>query len=284
MRPAPPSLLQLALALLLAAAPGPGWAGEPSLAAAPPPPSPLAPDLRPRLTLDFSTHAWWTGGLLVVAGGTQLLSDRLAPPACRWCEPPQVDRWARHQLLWSDTKGATAIGNGLIVVVPVGAAVALGFMAHADGAGFREGAEDLLVMSEATAVTLVLMQAAKFSAARLRPDAWAGSGSKTANSRMSFFAGHSSTAFAVAASATQVLRLRGRKGWGWFAAAAFTGAAASGYFRIASDNHWTSDVVAGALVGTAVGLSLPPLVLHDAGPGSSAITLAPAPGGLAIHF
>jgi membrane-associated phospholipid phosphatase len=246
--------------------------------------SPAVPDLHPRLTLDLPTQAWWTGSLLAVAGVTQLLSDRLAPPACRWCEPPQLDRWARRELRWNDPKGATAIGNALIVVVPVGAALTLGLMAHADGAGLREGTEDLLVMTEATAVTLVLMQAAKFGVARLRPDAWAGSGSTTANSRMSFFAGHASTAFAVAASATQVARLRGRPGWGWFAAAAFTGAAATGFFRIASDNHWLTDVVTGAAIGTAVGLGLPSLVLHEATPGFSGITLAPAPGGLAIHF
>ena len=195
-----------------------------------------------------------------------------------------MDRWARRQLLWHDPKEATAIGNALIVAVPVGAALALGLMAHADGAGLREGTEDLLVMTESTAVTLVIMQVAKFSVARWRPDAWAGSGSTTANSRMSFFAGHSSTAFAVAASATQVLRLRGRPGWGWFAAAAFSGAAASGFFRIASDNHWTTDVLAGAAVGTAVGLALPPLVLHEARDGTPALTLGVAPGGLALHF
>ena len=161
---------------------------------------------------------------------------------------------------------------------------ALGLMAHADGASFREGAEDLLIVTEAVAVTLVLMQVAKFTTARTRPDAWAGSGSVTANSRMSFFAGHSAVAFAVAASGTQVLRLRGRTGWGWFAAATFVGSAASGWFRVASDNHWLTDVVAGAAIGTAVGFALPGLVLHPATAHAPAVTLAPAAGGVALRF
>jgi hypothetical protein len=144
--------------------------------------------------------------------------------------------------------------------------------------------EDLLVMTEAASVTMLLMQVAKFTTGRLRPDAWAGSGSKTANSRMSFYAGHSAVAFAVAASATQVARLRGRAGWGWLTVASFVGAAASGWLRVASDNHWLSDVVAGAAIGTAVGLALPRLVLRPSSERTAAVTLIPAPGGVALRF
>ena len=273
-----------ALALLLGG--GPAWAEAPA------PVADLAPvtspepgrDLRPRLTLDLPTHLWWTGGLLALAGASQLLTDRMTGPACRWCEPPQVDAWARQQFLWEDTRSATTIGNALILAVPVGAALTLGLMAGADGASFREGAEDLLIVTEAVAFTLVMMQVAKVTTLRTRPDAWAGSGSTSANSQMSFFAGHASTPFAVAAAGTQLLRLRGRPAWGWFAAATFAGAAASGWFRIASDNHWLTDVVAGAAIGTAVGFAMPGLVLHPATPHAPAVTLTPAPGGLALRF
>jgi membrane-associated phospholipid phosphatase len=157
-------------------------------------------------------------------------------------------------------------------------------MAHADGAGFREGAEDVLVMTEAVSISLVLMQVAKFTVARTRPDAWAGSGSVTANSRMSFFAGHSSTSFAIAAAGTQVLRMRGRSGWKWYAAISFVTAAATGMFRVASDNHWFTDVVSGAVIGTAVGLSVPGIVLYPASDHAPAVTLVPAPGGFALLF
>ena len=282
MRMTPMAVLSATLGLLLGA--GPGRADETVATDEQPLASPASPDPRPHLTLDFSTHAWLTGGLLVAVGASQLLSDHMAPPACRWCEPPQLDRWARRQLLWKDVKQATMIGNLLIVAVPVGATLSLSLMAHADGAGFREGAEDLLVMTEATSIALTLMQVAKFTAGRLRPDAWAGSGSTTANSRMSFFAGHSSTAFAIAAAGTQVLRLRGRPGWKWFAAISFVGAAATGMFRVASDNHWLTDVISGAAIGTAVGLAVPLLVLHPAGEHSTGVTLVPAPGGLALIF
>lgn len=282
MRPLP--AVAAAIAILLSAGPARSEAPPPMTSPALATESQARHDLRPRLTLDLGTQLWWTGSLLVLAGATQLLSDQIAPAACRWCEPPQLDVWARRLFLWQDTRRATDIGNALIVAVPVGAALALGLMAHADGASFREGAEDLLIVTEAVAVTLVLMQVAKFTTARTRPDAWAGSGSVTANSRMSFFAGHSAVAFAVAASGTQVLRLRGRTGWGWFAAATFVGSAASGWFRVASDNHWLTDVVAGAAIGTAVGFALPGLVLHPATAHAPAVTLAPAAGGVALRF
>jgi PAP2 superfamily len=289
MRTSPTAVLTAMLALLVGAGPGMGRADEtladdPVATEAPPPAPAVRSGFRPRLTLDFSTNAWLTGGMLAAVGAAQLYSEKLAPSTCRWCDPPQFDRWARRQLVWKDTKAATLYGNLLIVAVPVAATLTLGLMAHADDAGFREGAEDVLMMTEAVAISLTLMQVAKFTVVRTRPDAWAGSGSTTANSRMSFFAGHASTPFAIAAAGTQLLRMRGRSGWKWFAAVSFVGAAATGMFRVSSDNHWMTDVIAGAAIGTAVGFSVPLLVLHPAGERSAGVTLVPAPGGLALVF
>jgi membrane-associated phospholipid phosphatase len=101
---------------------------------------------------------------------------------------------------------------------------------------------------------------------------------------MSFWGGHSAFLFSVAAGATQVARLRGRTGWKWLALASFAGAAATGWLRVAADRHWATDVLAGAAVGTAVGLSVPLLVMHPAGERGTAVMLVPAPGGLALVF
>jgi hypothetical protein len=274
----------LAIAVVLLLAPGVGRADGAVDAGTQPVPSTVPANLRPRLKMDFETHAWATGGMLALVGASQYWSARIAPNHCRWCDPPQVDRWARGELLWKNKQAATLGSNLLVVAVPAGAAVTLGLWAHGAGAGFREGAEDLLVMTEAATISMSLMQVAKFTTARTRPDAWAGSGSKTANSRMSFYAGHAGTLFAVAASATQLGRLRGRPGWGWFAVISFAGAATCSWLRVASDNHWLTDVVAGAAVGTAVGLTLPGVVLHRANNGTAAVTLVPAPGGIALIF
>jgi hypothetical protein len=285
MRLAPTRTFTVALTLMLGVGPGLVQAGEPDEAIASVAPAPdEAADLRPRLTMDIAPHAWFTGGLLLAVGASQYWSENLTPSKCRWCEPPQVDVWTRRQLLWANPKAASTLGNILVVAVPAATVLTLGLMGHANDAGSREVVEDLLVVTEAAAITTAIMQVSKFTTARLRPDAWAGSGSTTANSRMSFFAGHSSTVFAIAASATQVARLRGYAGWKWIAAASFVCAAASGYFRIASDNHWLTDVVAGAAIGTGVGLAVPLLVLHPVDPRKTGVTVIPTPGGLAVIF
>jgi membrane-associated phospholipid phosphatase len=250
------------------------------------PPPPLADrDDHPRLSLDLPLHAGVTGGLLLLAGATQLEATRLAATRCRWCEPNPLDRWARRQLLWKNVDAASNLSQVLVIAVPVGVALTLGLSAREVGAGWRELAEDLLVVTEAVAIATVLTQAAKLGTGRLRPDAWAaGRGGATADSRMSFWGGHSMFAFSAAAAATQVARLRGRPGWGWLAVVSFTAAAATGYSRLAGDRHWLTDVVVGAGVGTAVGLVVPSLVLRPAGQRAAAVTLAPAPGGFALLF
>ena len=224
--------------------------------------------------------------MLLLSGLSQLEAKRLAPSHCRWCEPPQVDRWARRELRWSDKKTADTASNVLVVALPAGLALTLGLSARPDGARGREVAEDLLVLTEAASAAVLLSQAAKFATARLRPEPWSrsGGGDTNAGNRMSFWAGHSAFAFSLAASATQVARLRGLTGWKWLAVASFAGAAATGWLRIAGDRHWLTDVVVGAGVGTAVGLAVPPLVLRPAGERKSAVTLVPAPGGLALLF
>jgi membrane-associated phospholipid phosphatase len=158
------------------------------------------------------------------------------------------------------------------------------FTGRANGATGREVAEDLLVMAEATATATAMMQVAKYPTARVRPYAWAAGGFTSPGSKMSFWAGHSSSAFAIAASATQISRMRGRPSWKWIAVTTFTGAAAISYLRIAADRHWATDVLVGTAVGTTVGLAMPLLVFHPAGERKPAVTLVPAAGGLALIF
>jgi hypothetical protein len=222
--------------------------------------------------------------MLLVSGLSQLEASKLTPPSCHWCRPTQFDRWARHELRWTDVKAAGAASNVLVVAIPAGAAISLGLAARAQGAGGREIEEDLLVVTEAASAAVLLTQAAKFATARLRPDAWASNGHVTADGRMAFWGGHSAFAFSVAAGTTQVARLRGRPGWKWLALASFAGAAATGWLRVAADRHGATDVLAGAAVGTAAGLATPLLVMHPAGERGTAVTLVPAPGGLALVF
>jgi hypothetical protein len=221
--------------------------------------------------------------MLVVSGVSQLMANRLAAPTCRWCEPNRFDAWARRELIWTHPKTAANLSDVLANGLPVAAALTLGLTAGSVGAKPREIVEDLLVVSEGMAVGTLLTQVSKFATGRLRPDAWASTGGTTADSRMSFWGGHAMLAFSVAAGATQVARKRGRPGWRWLALASFAGAAAMAWLRVGADRHWLTDVVVGAGVGSAVGFGVPLLVLRPAGE-RPAVTLVPAPGGLALVF
>jgi membrane-associated phospholipid phosphatase len=87
-------------------------------------------------------------------------------------------------------------------------------------------------------------------------------------------------AFSAAAAGGTVARLRGYQSWPWVCAVGFTGATLTGYFRMAADKHWLTDVLASAAVGTGVGMLVP--WLHGGGPVAASLRLLPAPGGLAV--
>lgn len=241
-------------------------------------------DLAPRLELGLGSSLATSGALLAAAGVAGSARAGLTPGACRWCEPDRLDRWARGELRWRSPSRAARASDALLLAVPAGAAGALALQALAAGAGGREVAEDLAAVTEAMAVSAALTQGAKLSTGRLRPEPWASGRAPAANDLHAFWSGHTSFAFAAAAGATQVARLRRRPGWRWLAAAAFGGAAAVGWLRVAGDQHWLTDVLAGAAVGTAAGLGVPALVLRPAGGRSPGLALVPVPGGLALAF
>jgi membrane-associated phospholipid phosphatase len=244
-------------------------------------PAPLTLDI-PRLTVDLATAGFVTGAELGLIGLSVAFKDQLVAPDCRWCDPPQLDRWARGALKWGDTQAATTASDAMQLLIPAGAAATLWIQAAPHGQ--REVAEDLLVLAESASTAVLLTQGAKYAVARLRPDAWARGTVESPDDKLSFWSGHTSFAFSAAAAATQIARLRGRPGWKWLGLATFGAAALTGYLRIAADRHWLTDVVTGAAVGTAAGLVVPLLAYQPADGRKPAVVLAPAPGGLAVIF
>jgi len=83
------------------------------------------------------------------------------------------------------------------------------------------------------------------------------------DNNLSFFSGHTSEAFALAAASGTVATMRGYR-WAplvWIAGGAV--AATTSYLRIAADKHWITDVVVGIVVGAGVGFGVPYL-FHSA--------------------
>ncbi|MDB4912714.1 MAG: phosphoesterase PA-phosphatase related protein [Gemmatimonadetes bacterium] len=112
----------------------------------------------------------------------------------------------------------------------------------------------------ATSITTVL----KGTLGRARPYAtsdtnsrdfklWGGFGN---DQRQSFPSGHSTTAFAVAAAVTsEVRRTMPQRLW-MIAPVMYGGASLVGVSRMYHNNHWASDVVLGAAIGTFSGLKV----------------------------
>jgi len=184
---------------------------------------------------------------------------------CRWCERDSegadtlngLDAAVRRAWRWEDRNAAK-----MAMLAPM-AALAITHGGVRDGFG-----KDALIVLEATAITGALTQAAKFGLRRERP--WAHHGEPppgeelgSAESNLSFFSGHASATFALAASTGAVASIRGYRGAPWIWGAGLSVAAVTGYLRIAADRHYFTDVLTGAAVGVAVGVAVPYL-LHRA--------------------
>lgn len=233
-----------------------------------------------------------TTNALVVWLVTEYGKNTLAPTSCRWCDSPAPpDRWARDALRWSDPHAAILPSNlGALVLAPASAVGLLALAAHHEDRLSNVGVDVLLVV-QATALAGTLNQLTKFVVGRRRPFSAAGlpnpdTRQGPSDFNLSFYSGHTSLAFSVAASAGAVATLRGYR---WSRAIWIAGGiigAATAYLRIAADQHYLTDVLTGAVVGTAVGAGTPAL-LHrprspDAAPGT--FTVTPAPSGAQLLY
>lgn len=237
---------------------------------------------RPRLELGANAAGLLGGAALVLWGAAELERASDDVTRCRWCDPPGFDRWTRAELAWHDARAASTASDILLFAVPIGSVAAVAWLAAREG-DRREIAEDVFLVAAAVALTDALTRGVQHATGRLRPQAWDAGGSSADRDLRSFFSGHASRVFAAAAAAAQVSRLRARRGWRWVAAAGLTAAAATAWLRVAGDQHWTTDVLAGAAAGAAVGWSVPIAVLRPVTRGTGA-ALVPAPGGLALVF
>jgi membrane-associated phospholipid phosphatase len=197
---------------------------------------------------------------------------------CVICSAGGLDHEARELLR---LEGLDAMGDArrasdqlVSLIMPAGALAASAIPALRDGAP-RELLEDAVIVLEATLIAADLNALVKGTVGRSRP------GDVTAETR-SFYSSHTSRAFALAVSTATVATIRGRRSARWLWIAGLTLSTGVGYLRLASDSHWLTDVATGAVVGSAVGFSVP-WYLHRGRP-LRRFDVTPAPGGLAVAF
>jgi len=195
--------------------------------------------------------------------------------ACRICTPDRLDASARDALRWRDPTSAARASDLL-------ANVAIPALAGADAlrstGSFPGAARDGLVLAEAASLASLATEGAKDGFARRRPGLPT-SGPASPAGNHSLWSGHTSLAFSIAVAQATQDTLRGDPAAPWAWAVGLTLASAVGYLRVAGDAHWLSDVLAGAVAGSAFGVAVPLAEKRLVG-----VTLAPAPGGIAIRF
>ncbi len=167
---------------------------------------------------------------------------RGAPP-CAPCDPATlsgIDRW----VVRLDSEGAGTASNVLLVGVVGG-----GFLAS-------ETRGNAAMMANAVAFTSLATEWTKAWVHRSRPilyTAQAPSAAGDRDNRRSFPSGHTATAFAVATSYAVMAHRQHLAHATRNSILLFSGAAGVGSMRVAAGRHFVTDVMGGAVLGTALG-------------------------------
>jgi hypothetical protein len=199
-------------------------------------------ELKKDLPLDVA----FTGTTVALVVGSELGKPDLVPDECRWCASNAFDEGARDALLWARPKRAALISDAMgFVVAPTTAFATLAGAAASDDASQKTPTDALLVL-EAVAASATLNQIVKYTVARDRPYGHYKtplSPSPTADARLSFYSGHTSLTFTLAAAAGTVAHLRGYRlaPLTWIPGA--TIAALTGYLRIGDVLHYLTEVL-----------------------------------------
>jgi membrane-associated phospholipid phosphatase len=181
---------------------------------------------------------------------------------CRWCGGPNAfDAGVRDALVWSeDSKHiASRISDVTAFGLAPGVSVGLVLAGTLDAPSTAALIDDLTPIVETMVVTQWVTRALKIGTGRTRPYTHF-TDRRSDDDHLSFPSGHTSRAFAVATSAGMIARARGYKAEPYIWIGGMTLAVASGYFRIAADRHYMTDVMAGAAIGVAAGLTVPLLM------------------------
>jgi len=240
------------------------------------------------LTYDWTTDGIVTGAVAATVITLQLLKPELAPLSCKWCTPGSLDGDLAKSVAWSNPKTANTLSDVMQFVLPIGAigyGVLQGYRLGNPSAGWSSA----LLITQATSIALLANVIVKYAVGRQRPYVWLGQGDLYGDPRdenLSFFSGHTTLAFAVAVSAGTIFLMQGMPGAGWVLGGGLALAAFTGYLRMGAEQHYLTDVLAGAAVGSLVGWAVP-FLFHrprKAGEPLQPGTLLPAPGGIAIAW
>ena len=164
-------------------------------------------------------------------------------------EPNSVDQYFRDQLRWGDSnmEWAKEASDILLYGVFIGTLPIMPLFSNDDYMSM------LLTNIEVLSINGTLTNLVKELVKRQRPASYYKTRDEGEDAYRSFFSGHTSTAFALGTSNAIMLSRNypNKKAQIWTGAMGL--AVATGYFRLAADKHYMSDVITGAITGVLIG-------------------------------
>lgn len=231
-----------------------------------------APDieLRHDLRIDVPVILTLAAGLIT---WTSVGRDNLLSPGCHWCDGTRpgvnaLDDFFRTAFVRRDTQPASQMSHGLSYgAAPV---IVTGLLAAVewDEGKTKNFLVDALIVSETTLAAVAISESIKALTLRERPnihvlveqDHHDAEGAKS-GANHSFPSGHTLAIMALTASAGTVAGMRHYRAAPVIWVTGTVMALAAGYLRMAADQHYFTDTLAGAVIGLGVGAGLP-LLFH----------------------
>ncbi|MCF7807746.1 MAG: phosphatase PAP2 family protein [Candidatus Marinimicrobia bacterium] len=198
---------------------------------------------------DFTVAALGMGA----AVGLELFAkDHLMPSEPRFSVPNSFDQKMRTRAFWGQHSMHKAIDWSDRLLYGVS------FTSIAWGPLLAESRESaFLINAEVFAANAVATNLAKIIVARERPyHFYATSNSQGSDDYASFFSGHTSVAFSQAVTNAMILSESYAAVRPYIWASLLGTAGLTGYFRIAGDMHYATDVITGAVVGSLIAWSI----------------------------
>ncbi|MDB5047172.1 MAG: phosphoesterase PA-phosphatase related protein [Fibrobacteres bacterium] len=208
-------------------------------------------------------------GVGLTAAGTGFLMERriasrpFDPSGLRREDIPAYDRWA----LGFYSKPLSGISDALILADGLAPLALTGFDLHRRQESIREAWTDLVLYGEVVAYASAVSLYSKTSRLHPRPLAFTSnaplSERESGDARSSFFSEHTTGAFAAAVFTAYTFQVHHPDSpWiPWMWSGAMGTAAGVGALRVFSGKHFPSDVLAGAIAGSAIGYLVPRLHL-----------------------
>jgi membrane-associated phospholipid phosphatase len=243
----------------------------PPLPSAPEPAVPVGPPSLSIYNVRLSVDLPVIGVAAVVGSMRVYLRDRFARRSCP-CDPAGLNAIDRGTV-GNHSQVALSAANATVY-----AAIGLPLLGDLLDVGVsREFTEDLLILTETLVVNSAVVNIVDFAVARPRPVTYAGDPMflNSGEGYLSFYAGHVATTFAALAAASfTVGRRHHQYVWPWIVTALVGSSVA--VERVASGSHFPTDVAVGAVMGTAIGITIPWLHAHAL---PVPVTVSPSVGG-----